>query len=110
MKLPDVTLLVHGGPQSIEAIRARGLSRRLPAERVRLLFREGGRRATLERWNQALQAHRPDLLYVLNTAQPGALLAVWWRRRHGLPYLLDTGDVIYEMARRSGIGNKPSIS
>lgn len=104
MKAPKVTVLVHGGPASIEAVRARGLSRRLPPGDLRILFREGGRMATLRRWHDALRADRPDLLYVLNTALPGAPLAAWWRRVHGLPYLLDTGDVIVEMARRSGIG------
>ncbi len=97
-------MLVHGGPQSIEAVRARGLSRLLPPEKIRLLFRENGRQATLRAWHAALREHRPELLYVLNTAQPGVPIAVWWRRRHRLPYILDTGDVIYEMARRSGIG------
>jgi len=104
VKPPTVTLLVHGGPRSIEAIRAAGLSRRLPAANVRTLFREGSRLATARRWHADLRAHRPDLLYVLNTALPGALLAAWWSRIHRLPYLLDTGDVILEMARRSGIG------
>ena len=104
MNTPTITLLVHGGPRSIEAIRAAGLSRRLPAGHLRVLFREGGRLATARRWHAALREHRPDLVYVMNTALPGALLAAWWRRVHGLPYILDTGDVILEMARRSGIG------
>ncbi len=104
MKLPKVTVLVHGGPQSIEAVRAAGLSRRLPATHLRVLYREGGRFATARRWHAALRDERPDVLYVLNTALPGAPLAAWWRRVHRLPYILDTGDVILEMARRSGIG------
>jgi glycosyltransferase involved in cell wall biosynthesis len=100
---PRVTILVHGGPEGIEAIRARGLSRALPESHRRILYREGSRQATLSRWHADLKQHRPDLLYVLNTALPGAPLAAWWRRIHGLPFVLDTGDVIYEMARESGI-------
>ena len=104
MNFPKVTVLVHGGPRSIEAIRAAGLARRLPAANLRVLYREGGRLATARRWHAALHGQRPDVLYVLNTALPGAPLAAWWSRVHRLPYILDTGDVIVEMARRSGIG------
>ena len=102
MNAPHVVFLVNGGPDSIEAVRARGLAGQLSAS-VRFLFREGSRVASLWRWHRELKRLRPDLVYVLNTALPGALLAVWWRRFHGLPYLLDTGDAIYWMARLSGI-------
>ncbi len=101
---PKVTFLVHGGANSIESVRARGLTRRAPSDCIEFLFREGSRSDTAGRWKEALQARRPDLLYVLNTALPGAPMAVWRRRSSGLPFVLDTGDVIFEMARRSGIG------
>jgi glycosyltransferase involved in cell wall biosynthesis len=104
VSLPKVTVLVHGSPNSIEAVRARGLTQRAPSGSVEFLFREGSRSETARRWKQALQAGHPDLLYVLNTALPGAPMAVLRRRFSGLPFLLDTGDVIFEMARRSGIG------
>lgn len=103
MNSPKITFLVNSGPDSIEAVRARGLARRLPPDKTRFLFRDGSRLSTWFRWDAELKRDRPDLLYVLNTAMPGAALAVWWRRRHGVPYLLDTGDAIHEMARRSGI-------
>lgn len=104
MTLPRLTLLVHGGPNSIEAVRVRGLSQRIPPDCLRFLFRQPDRRATLNAWSADIQSHRPDLIYVLNTAMPGAPFAVWNHLRRGIPYLLDTGDVIHEMARRSGIG------
>ena len=103
MNRPTVTFLVNGGFQSIESVRARGLARRLSPDRTHFLFREQGRLASLRRWHATLAEQRPDLLYVLNTALPGAALAVWWRKRHGTPYILDTGDAVYPMARRSGI-------
>ncbi len=103
MNPPKITFLVNSGPDSIEAVRARGLARRLPPDKTRFLFREGSRLSTWFRWAAELKRDRPDLLYVLNTAMPGAALAVWWRRWHGVPYLVDTGDAIHEMARRSGI-------
>lgn len=104
MKPGRVTFLVHGGPSSIEAVRARELSRRAPAGSIEFLFRSPSRAQTSSTWRAELRRLRPDLLYVLNTALPGAPLAVSHRLLHGTPYLLDTGDVIYEMARRSGIG------
>ena len=104
MKSPNVTALVHGSRGSIEAIRIRGLSRRLPEDALRLLFREDSRGATAREWNRDLHQHRPDLVYVCNTAVPGAPLAVWSRLTRGVPYVLDTGDAVFERARRSGIG------
>lgn len=101
---PKVTFLVHGGPNSIEAIRARGLARQLPAETTRFCFRAGSRAATATAWRREVMTHPPDLLYVLNTALPGAVLAPWWSLTRGQRYLLDTGDAVFEMARQSGIG------
>ena len=95
MNSPKITFLVNSGPDSIEAVRARGLARRLPPDKTRFLFRDGSRIATGFRWDAELKRDRPDLLYGINTAMPGAALAVWWRRRHGIPYLLDTGDAIH---------------
>lgn len=100
--MPRTAVLVHGGPQSVEAIRARGLAQSLPAERVLFLYREGTRQETLARWEQSVAEWKPDLLYLLNTAMPGCALALKLRWTKGLPYLLDTGDVIYEMAQSAG--------
>jgi glycosyltransferase involved in cell wall biosynthesis len=104
MSLPRITFLVHGRPESIEAIRARGLAQATPSECVRFLFRDPDRRRTARAWAEDLDRHPPDLVYVLNTAMPGAPLIAWRRINGGVPYLLDTGDVIFEMARRSGVG------
>lgn len=100
--IPRTALLVHGGPQSVEAIRARGLTHGLPSERLLLLYREGTRQETLARWEKELADWKPELLYLLNTAMPGCALALKLRWTKGLPYLLDTGDVIYEMAQSAG--------
>ena len=102
MSAPRIAFLVHGGPDSIEAVRARGLSQNHPADKVHFLWRETARLATARAWHRQIKALSPDLLYVINTALPGAPLACWWQRWHGLPFVLDTGDVIYEMARHAG--------
>jgi glycosyltransferase involved in cell wall biosynthesis len=101
---PRVTFIVHGGPNSIEAVRARGLARRLDPQRTRFCFRTGSRAATAAAWRRELDAHPADLLYVLNTALPGAVLAPWWSVTSGQRYVLDTGDAVFEMAKRSGVG------
>lgn len=104
MNCPRVTFLVHGSPHSIEAVRARGLARQLDPAATRFLFREGSRMETAAHWQREVSATNPDVLYVLNTALPGAVLAPWWRLAQGRRYVLDTGDAVFEMARASGIG------
>lgn len=103
MNFPPITFLIHGRSDSIEATRARGLTQQYPAENLRFLFRETTRSATARHWRADLHFHPPELLYVLNTALPGALLGLRENLRQRRPYILDTGDVIYEMARASGI-------
>jgi glycosyltransferase involved in cell wall biosynthesis len=103
MNLPRLAILVHGGPNSIEAVRARGLAADWPEDRLRRLFRGQSRAEAAAEWTRQLDEFRPEVVYVLNTALPGAALAPRWCRRRSVPYLLDTGDVIYEMARRSGV-------
>ncbi len=100
-----LAILVHGSPQSVEAVRARELSAGLPQDRFqcRVLHREGPRTSLALRWHRQLREYRPHALYVLNTALPGAVLAPGWGRWHGIPFALDTGDVVYEMARASGV-------
>lgn len=100
--IPRTALLVHGGPQSVEAIRARGLTQGLPADRLLFLYREGSRQETYAHWQKSIAEWKPDLLYLLNTAMPGCALALKCRWLKGIPYLLDTGDVIYEMAQSAG--------
>jgi glycosyltransferase involved in cell wall biosynthesis len=102
MQHPRVAVLVNGSSTSIEAVRARGLTDRHPADKLLLLYREARRDVTAFSWMQHLEAFGPEVVYVVNTALPGALLACWWRLRRGVPFILDTGDVVAEMARSAG--------
>jgi len=101
MNTPKLALLVNGGPDSIEAVRARGLAQHHPPERLLFLFRDADRRATASRWQAQLEAFQPQLLYIVNTALPGIQTAWQWHRR-GVPFILDTGDAVFEMARSAG--------
>ena len=103
MNSPRITFLVHGRADSIEAVRARGLAQNQPAEKLRFLFRESSRADTARRWREDLHAHPPELLYVVNTALPGVPIALAQNSLRNIPFILDTGDAIYEMARSSGI-------
>lgn len=100
----QITVLVHGSPNSIEAVRAQGLTANAEPWNVQILYRTSSRTQTLTEWKSSLQSSPPDILYVVNTAMPGASLAPSWHRRTGRPYILDTGDAVYAMAARSGIG------
>ncbi|MEW6302534.1 MAG: glycosyltransferase [Verrucomicrobiota bacterium] len=100
--MTSVALLIHGGPNSIEAIRARGLAQNHPPDRVHFLYREEPRGETARLWKRRLADLRPDLLYVVNTALPGAWLAPWLRLTKGIPYILDTGDAVFAMAQSAG--------
>lgn len=101
---PTVTFLVHGGGSSIEAVRARGLARQLDPETTRFCFRSGSRIQTAAAWRREISDRPPDLVYLLNTALPGAVLAPWWSVSRRQRFVLDTGDAVYEMARQSGVG------
>jgi glycosyltransferase involved in cell wall biosynthesis len=102
MQHPRIAVLVNGSSSSIEAVRARGLTDRHPPDKLLLLYRETRRDVTAFRWAVQLEAFGPEVVYVINTAMPGALLACWWRLRRGVPFVLDTGDVIGTMARSAG--------
>ncbi len=98
-----LAVLVHGGAASVESVRARQLTRDFPAQEVTILHREGPRRRVAVAWYRQLRDQRPDLVYILNTAFPGALVGPLLSARHRIPYVLDTGDVVHEMAREAGL-------
>lgn len=99
---PRIAIIIHGDRDSIEAARARGLTQDYPEERLQFLWRDASRLASARRWHRQIEAFKPQVLYLINTAMPGALIAAYWWLVHRLPFVLDTGDVIWEMARRAG--------
>lgn len=102
MIAPRIAIIVHGDRDGIEAARARGLTQNYPEERLQFLWRDANRLASAWRWHRQMAAFKPQVLYLINTGMPGALIAVYWWIVHRLPFVLDTGDVIWEMARRAG--------
>jgi glycosyltransferase involved in cell wall biosynthesis len=80
------------------------LAQQLNPDQVQFLYRTGSKKETASEWQTALDQQQPDLVYVINTALPGVWVAPRWSQKTKRPYVLDTGDVIFQMARRSGIG------
>ncbi len=100
---PPVTFFIHGRAEGWEGGRAHGLARSLNPETTRFKFREPSKLGTAISWMQEAAVDRDRILYVLNTALPGAILAPWWSLMQRRRYILDTGDAVYEMARESGV-------
>jgi glycosyltransferase involved in cell wall biosynthesis len=99
---PRIVFLVHGVERSAAGVRARGLAQALAPSSVSFLHRAGGWAATWRAWDRQLRELSPDVIYVVNTALPGALLGPWWWSRRRVPFALDTGDAVCAMARSAG--------
>ncbi len=106
MKSPrrKLAVIVNGAEESAAAVRARQLLIALgPEWEVRLYYRQASRRASLFYFVQNLLAYRPRLIYLVDSALPGALavLATFGLLRAKI--VLDTGDLGYELARATGL-------
>ena len=100
---PPVTFFIHGRAEGWEGGRAHGLARSLDPATTRFKFREPSKLGTAISWMREASVDPDRVLYVLNTALPGALLAPWWSVLQRRRYILDTGDAVYEMAREAGV-------
>jgi glycosyltransferase involved in cell wall biosynthesis len=98
-----VAVLANGHAGAFEETRAKVLSAGLPPESVRILTRTGGTWHSWTAWKRELEAWGPDVLYSINTALPAVPFGLLWARRRRIPFVLDTGDLVFEMARRSGV-------
>jgi glycosyltransferase involved in cell wall biosynthesis len=98
-----VAVLVNGPADSAASVRARGLFGPLHGRHhVFYAYRHSGRIASLGRFLRTLNALKPDLVYVVNAAVSGAGAAVIARLARGLPFVVDTGDLGYELAELTG--------
>lgn len=80
-------------------IRARGLfgSTALKGH-AEIFYREQRGLAALFFFMRAVIRLRPDLICVINIGYAGAGCALFFRLISGIPYIIDTGDLLYEMA------------
>ena len=101
--LATVAFIVNGGRESAMGHRARSLASRLKGRyRVRIAYREGGRVSALVRFFNFLRRARPSVAYVFDMAYSGVLAAWAYRAVAGAPFVVETGDAIYELMRSTG--------
>ncbi len=99
----NIVVLVNGGEGSAGGVRARGLFEPLSDRyRVDYFFRDGSKLGSLRRFFRQINALRPDLVYVIDTAISGAGAASLARMLRNRPFLIDTGDLGYELAESTG--------
>lgn len=95
----SIVALINGTKDSAAGVRARGLWEPLQDHfRVQYFYREWGKIGSLRRFLQGVRARMPDLVYVVDTAISGAGAAISARLLHGVPFIIDTGDLGYELA------------
>ncbi|MBI2911067.1 MAG: glycosyltransferase [Chloroflexi bacterium] len=98
-----VTFLVNGGPDSAADIRASGFARWLGGDaQCRLLRRGPHKLSSVRAFLEDLAVWRPHVVYVMGMAYSGALAALLARLRWRLPYVLDTGDLVYQLLHSRG--------
>src|SRR2546423_2512936 len=98
-----VAFVVNGVRESAMGHRARALGARLRGRyRVRVAYREGNKVAALLRFFTFLRRARPRAVYVFDMAYSGVLAAWAYRALTGVPFVVETGDAIYELMRSTG--------
>jgi glycosyltransferase involved in cell wall biosynthesis len=99
----NIVVLVNGGEGSAGGVRARGLFEPLSDRyQVDYFFRDGSKLGSLRRFFRQTSALRPNLVYVIDTAISGAGAASLARMLRNRPFLIDTGDLGYELAESTG--------
>jgi len=103
LRMPVVAFLVNGTPTSALGVRAQAFAARLSDEfEIHLLYRSEHKRRSLLRFVLALWRIRPQLSYVFDMSYSGVLAAALYKILSGNRLIIETGDVIYELARSMG--------
>lgn len=105
LKKIKICVLVNGNKDSSMGIRAKGLFENPVNLEAWILYRERNAPAGLFLFFAAVLKFRPDLIYVLNVGYAGAGCAILCRILLGIKFIVDTGDLLYEMAVLTGRGN-----
>ncbi|GEM_PF-147722 len=100
---PGVTFLVNGTRASALGVRARAFAERLNDHyEVHLLYRSRHKLRSLLRFIVHLCRRRPRLVYVVDMGYSGVLAATLYKWPTRARLIIDTGDVITELARSMG--------
>jgi len=101
--IKHIVVLVNGAEGSPGGIRARGLFGPLcDRYQVDYFYRDANKIGSLRRFFSQVSHLRPDLVYVIDTAVSGAGAAILTRVVRGRPFIIDTGDLGYELAESTG--------
>jgi len=107
LRKPVVAFLVNGTPTSAVGVRAQAFAARLSNEYdVGLLYRSKHKVRSLVRFFFDLLRIRPRLSYVFDMSYSGALAAALYKLFAQNRLIIETGDVIYELAKSMGTRNR----
>ena len=105
----SVSVLVGGERDSAAGVRARGLFGPLSDRYdVSYLYRDRGRGRSAVDFAGALVRGSPDVCYVVNPSVSGVWPAVGARIARTCPFIVDTGDLAYALARLVGTPGWPA--
>jgi glycosyltransferase involved in cell wall biosynthesis len=94
-----IAFIVNGGPQSAMGIRAQSFKERLsPTFDIAIAHRVGNKLYSALRFLAFLHNYRPDAVYVFDMSASGVLAALTYKTLTKTPAIVDTGDVISEVA------------
>lgn len=97
-----VAFVVNGSDTSPMAERARAFASRVDADMVpTTLYRLPRKIDAIAAFRRELAALKPNAIYVLDIAYSGIAAVALHRATHGCGVIVDTGDRIYELARRA---------
>ena len=86
------------------AERAKAFSRELAHTfDIIVAYRHDDKQEAIRKFLAVLEAFRPHVSYVFDLAYSGVFAAALHRVRVGCPWVVDTGDAIYELAKSAGL-------
>ena len=84
--------------------RARSFSRELAhVFDITVAYRHDDKRRAIREFLAALDGFRPHVSYVFDLAYSGVFAAALHRARAGCPWVVETGDAIYALAKSAGL-------
>ncbi|MCS6804269.1 MAG: glycosyltransferase [Acidobacteriota bacterium] len=100
---PTIAFLINGGPTTPLSARAEAFTKRLQeGYDIHLLYRSRRKIGSLLRLTAALFRIKPSLSYVFDMSYSGVLAAALYKLWSNNRVVVDTGDVIYELAKSMG--------
>lgn len=98
-----IAFLVNGNEQSAMGHRARAFAVHLGGKyRIRIAYYSGSKVASIWTFLLFLKSNKPDITYVFDMSYAGVIAAFLYKYLTGMPMLIETGDVIYELVKSTG--------